>query len=306
MTNAGSIEDVRRASELGVDGIGLLRTEMIFMESAHFMDEEGQYRAYREAAEAMNGRPLTIRTLDVGGDKFVGPENPFREHNPNLGYRSTRVMLDRPDLLITQLRAILRAGSHGDVRILLPMISSVDELREVKERTQQAAESLAREGASFSDEVRTGVMIEIPSAAMVSDRLAAECDFLSIGTNDLVQYALAVDRGSTYVSRLYRPHDPSILALIARSVEGARSAGKPVALCGEMAGIPSYVPLLIGLGLRELSCSNSLLAGTKRAIRETNAVEAEALAEAALACGTAGDVGVLLGLKDDPSSEPHS
>jgi phosphotransferase system enzyme I (PtsI) len=303
MANAGSVEDVRKAAALGAHGIGLLRTELIFMQAAHFLDEEGQYRAYSEAAEAMDGRPVTIRTLDVGGDKFVGPENPFREHNPNLGYRSTRVMLDRPDLLITQLRAILRAATHGAVRILLPMISSVEELREVKRRIDQAKNSLSGDGVPFGDSVAVGVMIEIPSAAMVSDRLAAESDYLSIGTNDLVQYALAVDRGSSYVSRLYRPHDPSILALIARTVEGAGSAGKPLSLCGEMAGNPAYVPLLIGLGLRELSCSNSLLPGTKRAIREADSEAARALAQSALAAGTAAEVAALLGLDSSAPSE---
>ncbi|MBN2565860.1 MAG: phosphoenolpyruvate--protein phosphotransferase [Candidatus Eisenbacteria bacterium] len=303
MTNAGSVEDVREAVNLGADGIGLLRTEMIFMQAANFLDEDSQYRAYSEAAEVMDGRPVTIRTLDVGGDKFVGPENPFREHNPNLGYRSTRVLLDRPDILITQLRAILRAASHGNVRMLLPMISSVEELREVQLRVEQASDALSRDRLAFSDSVKIGVMIEIPSAAMVSERLATECDFLSIGTNDLVQYALAVDRGSSYVSRLYRPHDPSVLALIDITVQGATAAGKPVSLCGEMAGNPAYVPLLIGLGLRELSCSNSLLPGTKRAIRETDTIGATALARNAMNAGTASDVGALLGLGGPASAE---
>jgi phosphotransferase system enzyme I (PtsI) len=297
MSNVGSGEDAVAAAALNADGVGLLRSELLFMAANVFLDEEAQYRAYRSAVEAMSGRPVTIRTLDVGGDKFVGPENPFREHNPNLGYRSTRVLLDRPDLLRTQFRAILRAGSHGEVRILLPMISSVEELREARGRLEETREELAREGAAFDGGVRAGVMVEIPSAAMVADRLAAECDFLSIGTNDLVQYALAVDRGSSYVSRLYRPHDPSILALIARSIEGAASAGKPVSLCGEMAGTPEYVPLLIGLGLREFSVSNSRLLLTKRAIREVELDSAVALAGEALAASTAGEVAELLGVE---------
>ncbi|MCK4914813.1 MAG: phosphoenolpyruvate--protein phosphotransferase, partial [Candidatus Eisenbacteria sp.] len=287
MSNIGSSEEARQAAELGADGIGLLRSEMVFMSANLFLDEDAQFEAYREAVEAMAGRPVTIRTLDVGGDKFVGPENPFHEHNPNLGYRSTRVLLDRPDLLLAQFRAILRASALGTVRILLPMISSVEELREASRRLDEAKSELRREGIAFDENITAGVMIEIPSAAMVADRLAKECDFLSIGTNDLVQYTLAVDRGSSYVSRLYRPHDPSVLALIARAVEGAASAGKPISLCGEMAGTPAYVPLLIGLGLRELSVSNSRLPGTKKAIRDVDLADAVSLANEAVAASTA-------------------
>jgi phosphotransferase system enzyme I (PtsI) len=298
MCNVGSSDEAREAAELRADGIGLLRSELVFMSSRLFLDEDSQYEAYRDAVEAMGGRPVTIRTLDVGGDKFIGTENPFLEHNPNLGYRSTRVLLDRPELLMTQFRAILRASVHGPTRILLPMISSVEELREASRRLQDATAQLRERGVGFAENVPVGVMIEIPSAAMVADRLARECDFLSIGTNDLVQYALAVDRGSTYVSRLYRPHDPSVLAFIARSVEGAASAGKPISLCGEMAGTPAYVPLLLGLGLRELSVSNSRLARVKKAIRDTDLAAAEELARLALEADTAGDVGALIGLGD--------
>jgi phosphotransferase system enzyme I (PtsI) len=298
MSNIASGDEARQAAELGSDGIGLLRSEMIFMSANLFLDEDAQFKAYREAVEPMAGRPVTIRTLDVGGDKFVGPENPLREHNPNLGYRSTRVLLDRPDLLLTQFRAILRASSYGTVRILLPMISSVEELRQALGRLDEAKSELRLKAVAFDENIEIGVMIEIPSAAMVADRLARECDFLSIGTNDLVQYTLAVDRGSSYVSRLYKPHDPSVLALIALAVEGAASAGKPISLCGEMAGTPAYVPLLIGLGLREFSVSNGRLPGTKKAIRDVDLDTAISLANEAVAASTAGDVAALLGLDD--------
>ncbi len=296
MSNVGSVEGARTAAELRADGIGLLRSELIFMAADTFLDEDAQFEAYRGAVLAMGKSPVTIRTLDVGGDKFVGPENPLHEHNPNLGYRSIRVLLDRPDVLRTQFRAILRASAHGNVRVLLPMISSVEELREALRRLGEAKEQLVVGGVSFDENIAVGVMVEIPSAAMVADRLAEECDFLSIGTNDLVQYALAVDRGSSYVSRLYRPHDPAVLALIARSVEGAASAGKPISLCGEMAGTPAYVPLLVGLGLREFSVSNSRLLLTKRAIRDVELTAAVSLAHEALAARTASDVGELLGM----------
>lgn len=296
MSNVGSNEDAVEAGELNADGIGLLRSELIFMAANLFLDEDAQFEAYASAVEAVAGKPVTIRTLDVGGDKFIGSANPLHEHNPNLGYRSTRVLLDRPDLLRTQFRAILRASARGPVRVLVPMISSVEELRETRGRLEEAKEELRREGVAFDEAMPAGVMVEIPSAAMVADRLAEECDFLSIGTNDLVQYALAVDRGSSYVSRLYRPHDPSVLALIARSVEGAASAGKPISLCGEMAGTPAYVPLLIGLGLRELSVSNSRLLLTKKAIRDVELDAAISLADEAVAARTASDVEELLGL----------
>ena len=299
LSNAGSVADALEAEALGAAGIGLLRTELLFMSESRFLDEEAQYETYRAVAEALGGKPVTIRTLDIGGDKFVGPENPFHEHNPNLGYRSTRVLLERPDLFQAQLRAILRAGVHGDVRILLPMISSVEELRGSLAAIASAKASLTSDGAAFSADVKVGVMIEIPSAAMSAEKLARECDFLSIGTNDLVQYALAVDRGSSYVSRLYRPHDPAVLALIARAVEGGRSAGKPVSLCGEMAGAPAFVPLLLGLGLRELSVSNSLLPATKKAVREVELPSAEELARKALEAATAADVASLLGMPPD-------
>jgi phosphotransferase system enzyme I (PtsI) len=296
MSNIGDSEEAVTASGIRADGIGLLRSELAFMSAGLYLDEETQYEAYSECVRAMGGRPVTIRTLDVGGDKFVGPENPLREHNPNLGYRSTRVLLDRPDLLRTQLRAILRSGAHGSVRVLFPMISSVEELREAMGRLEEAREELRREGADFDGEALVGVMIEIPSAAMVADRLADECDFLSIGTNDLVQYALAVDRGSSYVSRLYRPHDPSVLALIARAIEGAARAAKPISICGEMAGTPAYVPLLLGLGLRELSVSNSRLLQTRLAIRDVELSSAVELANRALEARTAREVAELLGL----------
>ena len=294
MSNAASVDDAREAARLKADGIGLLRTELMFLEGRQFLNEEAQFAAYSDVISATGGNPVTIRTLDLGGDKFVGPENPLREHNPNLGYRSTRVLLDRPDLFLTQYRAILRAASLGDVRILLPMISSVEELRRAQAILEQARDGLARDGVSFSESVQVGVMIEIPSAAMVADRLARECDFLSIGTNDLVQYALAVDRGSSYVSGLYKPHDPSILELLALTTRGAAAAGKPVALCGEMAGTSRYVPLLLGLGLRELSVSNSRLLSTRKAVREADIASCESLAQEALSASTAEDVERLL------------
>lgn len=294
--NIGSVDDAREAAALGADGIGLFRTELLFMAARSFLEEEQQYRTYREVVEMMEERPVTIRVLDIGGDKFVGAENPYEEHNPYLGYRSIRLLLDRPDIFVPQIRAILRAGLHGNVRILLPMVSSVEEVRAARETMKEAASALSAEGVEFRHDVPLGVMIEIPSAAMIAERLAVECDFLSIGTNDLVQYALAVDRGNILVDHLYQPHHPAVLALIAATIAGARSAGRPVALCGEMGGMPHYVPLLLGLGLRDLSVAGGRVLITKRSIRMTDLTEARGLAERAMAAATAGEVAEMIGM----------
>ena len=296
LANIGSVEEARAAARLGADGVGLFRTEFVFMAAATFLSEDEQYEIYRAATEATGGKPTTIRTLDIGGDKFVGPDNPLREHNPYLGYRSIRVLLDRPELFSKQMRAILRAGAHGDVRMMWPMIASVEELRAAKAILSDAASALRAEGTAFREDMPVGVMIEIPSAALMADRLSAECDFLSIGTNDLVQYTLAVDRGNVYVDHLYRPHDPAVLSLIARAVEGARQTGTPIALCGEMGGETPYVPLLLGLGLRELSVSTTRLLPAKNAIRATDCAGATELAVSAVSASTAADVEALLGL----------
>ncbi len=302
--NIASVEDAEEAARLKADGVGLFRTELVFMAAGSFLGEDEQYEIYRAVAETMPEKPVTIRTLDIGGDKFVGPENPFREHNPYLGYRSTRILLDRPEIMMAQMRAILRAAARGLVRLLLPMISSVEELRSAKALFEEAKASLKNEGARFREDVPVGVMIEIPSAAIVAERLAAESDFLSIGTNDLIQYALAVDRGNVYVDHLYRPHDPAVLSLIATAVSGADLAGKPIALCGEMGGTPQYVPLLIGLGLRDLSVATSRLLPTKKAIREADTRETASLAARARAAGAAGDVAALLGLPPGGRTRP--
>ncbi len=296
MANISTADESSEAAALSTDGVGLFRTEMPFISAGFFLSEEEQYAIYRAAAEAMGDLPLTIRTLDIGGDKFVGRENPLLEHNPHLGYRSIRVSLDRPGMFTEQLRAILRAGVHGNVRVLLPMVSGVGELRAARELLERAKESLTAENAAFDADMRVGVMIEIPSAVMVADRLAAESDFLSIGTNDLVQYALAVDRGNTYVDHLYRPYDPAVLALIERTVMAARDADTPVSVCGEMAGATEYIPLLLGLGVRELSVAMSRVLFARRTIATTDLADAQTLASRALAAVTASEVATLIGI----------
>jgi phosphotransferase system enzyme I (PtsI) len=302
MANIRSAEEAEGAERLGADGIGLFRTESVFMAANQFLGENEQYEIYRTAAAAMKGKPVIIRTLDIGGDKFVGPENPLMEQNPHLGYRSIRLFLDHPEPLVTQMRAILRAGRDGDVRILWPMISSVEELIGCRELLARTAGALRSEGVPFREDIPAGVMVEVPSAAVIADRLAERCDFLSIGTNDLVQYALAVDRGNVYVDRLYRPHHPAILSLIERAVEGASRASRPIALCGEMAGVPEYVPLLIGLGLRELSVSTRRLLRTRKSIREAEAAAAAVLARRAVDASTATEVAALLGIAESETA----
>jgi len=302
LANVGSIDDAIEARRLGADGVGLFRTELVFMASGLVPPEDEQHDVYRRVVEIFDGRQVTIRALDLGGDKFVGPENPLMEHNPYLGYRSIRVLLDRPEFFVTQLRAMLRASVAGDVRILLPMISSVDELRAAAARLEEAKESLRRDGVEFDEDTPVGIMIEIPSAAISARKLAAECDFVSIGTNDLVQFALAVDRGSAYVDHLYRPHDPAVLALIAGAVEGATEAGVPTAICGEMGGTPEYIPLLLGMGLREFSVAPGQLLFAKRAIRATDITAAVELSRRALAQSTAAEVAGLLGLSTEKGS----
>ncbi len=296
MANISSVEEARDAAAVNVDGIGLFRTEMLFMAEGLGISEDEQYEVYRSVAEIMGTRPVTIRTLDIGGDKFVGSENPLQEHNPHLGYRSIRISLDNPELFTRQMRAILRAGLHGNVRVLWPMISCVDELRAAKTCLEDAKRALREGGVEFLEDVPIGAMIEIPSAVMVADRLAAESDFMSIGTNDLIQYTLAVDRGNVQVDHLYRPHDPAVLALIRRTVESGLAADVPVAVCGEMAGTVSYIPLLLGLGVRELSATPSRILLARRSVCETDSREAGELAERVMSAATVAEAGEILGI----------
>jgi phosphocarrier protein FPr len=279
--------DARAAVAAGCDGVGLLRTEFLFIGRASVPDEDEQERAYRAAAEALDGRPLTIRTLDVGADKRIpGIEQPH-EANPFLGVRGIRLALDRPDLFGPQLRAIARVATDHDVRILLPMIATVDELH----RALAALEAAVGGGALPP----TGIMIEVPSAALLARRLASEVAFLSIGTNDLTQYVLAADRGNDRVSGIADPLHPAVLRLVGETAEAATAAGIPAAICGELAGDPNTTALLIGLGIRELSMSAPAIPAVKDAVRRTTLSDATALAADALSRSTAAEVQALLG-----------
>jgi phosphotransferase system enzyme I (PtsI) len=270
--------ELDQAIAAGAAGIGLVRTEFLYMNREDLPDEDEQYEAYRGLVRGMDGRSVTIRTLDIGGDKLAAPLAEALEGvgaNPALGLRAIRLSLKERPLLDAQLAAILRAGADGPVRILLPMVCSVAEVLKVREALGQVVRRLKRRGAKIADPLPPlGVMIEIPGAALAADALAAACDFFAIGTNDLIQYTLAIDRGDEQVAHLYNPLHPAVLRLIQFAVEAALRARLPVSLCGEMAGDPRYTALLLGLGIRDLSMAPAKIGLVKRRIRTLDMVAA--------------------------------
>jgi phosphoenolpyruvate-protein phosphotransferase (PTS system enzyme I) len=282
-------QEAETAVECGADGVGMFRTEFLFMNRRDLPDEEQQYLAYRQVVEDMRGRPTTIRTLDIGGDKLFSPADRPSEANPALGLRAIRYCLKEPALFRTQLRAILRAAAHGPVRILVPLVSGVDELRRTKIEIEAARESLVAGGADVSA-VEIGVMIEVPSAALVSDMLAREVDFFSLGTNDLIQYSLAIDRGNEEVAYLYEPMHPAMLRLLKMVLDAAAVAGRRVNLCGEMGGEPQYLPVLLGLGLREISMHAGQIPRMKRWVSSVDVETSKKIAAKALTLATAKEV----------------
>ena len=262
----------------GADGVGLFRSEFLFLQPRALPTEEEQYHAYRRVLEAMGERPVTIRTLDVGGDKLSDHIDLGEEKNPILGWRAIRLCLSQPELFKTQLRALLRASVHGHLRIMFPMISGAAELSKAMEVLDEVRSELISRGIAFDPEIPIGIMIEIPSAALTSDTLAHKVDFFSIGTNDLIQYTIAVDRGNERTAYLYQPFHPGVLRLIRMVIENAHLEGIPVAMCGEMAGDPIASEVLLGLGLDEFSMSSAGIPEIKRIIRSTSLAEAESLA----------------------------
>lgn len=255
VANIGLPDDTDKVIANGSEGIGLFRTEFLFMNRSSLPTEEEQYRAYREVATRLEGKPVIIRTLDIGGDKEVHYLNMPAELNPFLGYRAIRLCLDRTDIFSTQLRALLRASAHGHIKIMFPMISSVDELLEAKKLLGHAMEELTQESIPYNKDLEIGMMIEVPSAAMMSDLLAKEVDFFSIGTNDLIQYMVAVDRGNEKIAHLYQEFNPGVLRIIKRIIDHAHRENIWVGMCGEAASNPYMIPLLLGMGLDEFSVS---------------------------------------------------
>lgn len=275
--NIGSIEDMEQALEYGAQGVGLLRTELLFMQSNSLPTEEEQFIFYKNILVRAAGRPVTIRTLDIGGDKAL-PYLPFpKEDNPFLGYRAIRISLDRKDLFLTQVKAILQASVFGECRILLPMIGSVQELRQAKALIAEAKEELTSQQLAYDAGIKTGIMIEIPSAAIMADQLAKEADFFSIGTNDLIQYTLAVDRMNEKIKALYDPFHPAVLRLIRNVIEQGHLSGLPVGMCGELAGDPQATLLLLGMGLRDFSMNAPFIPVVKNIILQSSMALARAV-----------------------------
>ncbi len=284
---AGDTEQVKAN---GAEGVGLFRTEYLFLNREHPPNEEQQYLAYREAAVALKPLPVVIRTLDLGGDKFLAHMPVPQEMNPFLGWRAIRFCLQQQDIFREQLRAILRASAEGNVKMMYPMISGLDELKQANALVEQYKEELRQERLPFDKHLEIGAMIEIPSAAIVADSLAKHLKFFSIGTNDLIQYSLAVNRLNEKIAHLYEPTHPAILHLIKTTIESAHNHRIWVSVCGEMASDPVLVPLLVGLGIDELSVATSLVPPVKFIIRRLKLAEAKALAEFALRSESAGEI----------------
>ncbi|NYE56411.1 phosphoenolpyruvate--protein phosphotransferase [Carboxydothermus ferrireducens] len=288
--NIGTPEEADLALNQGAESIGLYRTEFLFMSKKEMPSEEEQFKAYRQVAEVMGDKPVIIRTLDIGGDKDLPYLNLPQERNPFLGYRAIRIGLEQKELLKIQLRAILRASAYGNLKVMLPMISSLEEFRKVKMIFEEIKDELKALNISFNHKIELGIMIEVPSAALLAPAFAQEVDFFSIGTNDLVQYCLAVDRMNEKVAFLYDHFHPAVLRLIKMVADAAKAAEKWVGMCGGMAGDPLATPLLVGLGLKELSMEAGKIGKIKQIIRKLDARDCQKLAEEVLKLPTTQEV----------------
>lgn len=300
--NIGEVETAREAVRLGAEGVGLLRTEFLYLQEIQPPNEEKQYKAYRAIFEAMGDRPVIVRTLDIGGDKPPSYLKFEAEMNPFLGWRAIRICLDDHALFKTQLRAILRAAAGYRALIMFPMISSVEELRAAKDLLEESRHELKKEGREFSGDTPVGIMIETPAAAMMADELAKECDFFSIGTNDLTQYTLAVDRGNERVAKLFQPLHPAVLRLIRHIIDAAHANGKWVGMCGELAGMQKAIPILLGIGLDEFSMVARAIPEAKWLLGKLTMTQARKIAGQALGLATSAEIeelmaGVLKGLR---------
>ena len=294
VANIGTIRDCEGAHRNGAEGVGLYRTEFLFMDRDQLPSEEEQFIAYKEVVEAMEGRLVVLRTMDIGGDKELPYLNLPKEMNPFLGWRAVRIALDRREILHAQLRAVLRASAFGKLAVMFPMIISVEEIRELKSVLETLKAELRAEGKAFDENIQVGVMVETPSAAVNAKFLAKEVDFFSIGTNDLTQYTLAVDRGNELISHLYNPMSPSVLGLIKQVIEASHAEGKWTGMCGELAGDERATLLLLGMGLDEFSMSAISVPRIKKLIRHVNYQEVKALADEALQKPTAAEIEQLI------------
>ena len=294
VANIGTIRDCEGAHRNGAEGVGLYRTEFLFMDRDQLPSEEEQFIAYKEVVEAMEGRLVVLRTMDIGGDKELPYLNLPKEMNPFLGWRAVRIALDRREILHAQLRAVLRASAFGKLAVMFPMIISVEEIRELKSVLETLKAELRAEGKAFDENIQVGVMVETPSAAVNAKFLAKEVDFFSIGTNDLTQYTLAVDRGNELISHLYNPMSPSVLGLIKQVIDASHAEGKWTGMCGELAGDERATLLLLGMGLDEFSMSAISVSHIKKLVRHVSYQEAKALADEALQKPTAAEIEQLI------------
>lgn len=293
--NIGNPKNMEAVISNGADGVGLYRTEFLYMDASELPSEEEQYQAYKAVLESIPDKRVVIRTLDIGGDKKLPYLSIPEEMNPFLGQRAVRLCLERKDIFRTQLRALLRASIHGRLAIMFPMIATLQELRDAKSLLSEERENLLQEGYCISDSIEVGMMVEVPSAAVMADQFAKEVDFFSIGTNDLIQYTMAADRMSDTVAYLYQPYHPSVLQLIKMTIDGAHRAGIWCGMCGEMAAEKRAVPLLVGLGLDEFSVVASRILPIRESIRSFNKMECEKIAQRALECSSSEEVLEVLG-----------
>ncbi|HLR88899.1 MAG TPA: phosphoenolpyruvate--protein phosphotransferase, partial [Atopostipes sp.] len=280
--NIGTPRDLEAVLDHGGEAVGLYRTEFLYMDSQELPTEDEQYEAYKEVLEGMDGRPVVVRTMDIGGDKELPYLELPHEMNPFLGYRAIRISLDQDEIFRTQLRALLRASVHGNLRIMFPMIATLQEFRDAKAIYEEEKEKLQNEGVEVSDSIQVGIMVEIPAAAVLADQFAKEVDFFSLGTNDLIQYTMAADRMNEQVSYLYQPYNPSILRLIKNVIDAAHAEGKWAGMCGEVAGDQTAVPLLVGMGLDEFSMSATSILKTRSLMKRLDTSKMEELVDKAI------------------------
>ena len=292
--NIGTPDDLDGVIENGAEGIGLYRTEFLYMGRDELPSEEEQFEAYKKVLETMDGKRVVVRTLDIGGDKELPYMNLPKEMNPFLGYRAIRLCLDQPDIFRPQLRALLRASTYGKLNIMFPMVATIQEFRDAKALLEEEKANLEQEGVEVSDDIELGIMVEIPSTAALADVFAKEVDFFSIGTNDLIQYTMAADRMSERVSYLYQPYNPAILRLVKQVIEASHKEGKWTGMCGEMAGDEVAIPLLLGLGLDEFSMSATSILKARRQIANLSKNEMNELSNRAIDCATADEVQTLV------------
>ena len=294
VANIGKPEDLEKVLQYDGEGVGLFRTEFLFMDRTAMPTEEEQFEAYKSVAETMKGKPVIIRTLDIGGDKEIPYLGLEKEDNPFLGYRAIRFCLQRTDIYNTQLRALVRASAFGRIKIMVPLVTGVDELRSVKAMVADIMKELDAEGIAYNKNLEIGIMMETPAACMMADVLAKEAAFFSIGTNDLTGYTMAVDRGNSKVAYLYSAFNPAVLRAIKRIIECGKKEGIMVGMCGEAAADPKLIPLLLAFGLDEFSVSATSVLKTRKTIADSSMAECKALADKVMACATEAEVQAVL------------